>query len=113
MQILSDKNDAGRLSLEAEDLQRGLHFALRLAWDVLRVPALTVLVILQPVVEFVLCTSALLVLLSAILLKLTTHRPEVPFWGMVAVSVGCVWALALYHGVMRILSVRPGVRASR
>ena len=88
MQISSDKSDALRaVHLPGERLGKGLRLLWRLAWDVCRLPVLTLLVILEPIVQFVLCTCAVLMLLSAIVLKSTVHRPDLPFWGMLALSI--------------------------
>jgi len=74
-----------------------------LLWQPVRLPALTLLVILEPIVRFVLSVSALLVLLTALFFKATLDRPDFPFWGMVAGALGCVLLLSLYYGVMRLL----------
>jgi len=85
---------------------RALRVLLCLAWDVVRLPALTLLVILEPLVQFLLSACALLLALTAIFFKLFMHRPDFPFWGMLALSVGCVWALALYYALIRLLGLR-------
>ena len=80
-----------------------------LAWDVVRLPALTLLVIVEPLVQFVLTANALLLVLTAAFFKLIVHRPDFPFWGMLALSVGCVWVLALYYAIIRVLGLRGAV----
>jgi len=78
---------------------------LRGLWLAARLPILTLLVILEPVVRVLLAGFALLFVLVALLLELTAPATlHVPFWGMLAVGIGCAWLLALYYFVLRILS---------
>jgi hypothetical protein len=70
-----------------------------------RLPVLTLLVILEPVVRVLLAGLALLFVLVAVLLELSAPPAlHVPFWGMLATGIGCAWILALYYWVLRILS---------
>lgn len=81
-----------------------------LTWQAIRVPALALLVILEPIVSTVLAAAGLLGTLTAIFWKLASHRPEFPFLGTLALSVGCFLLLALYHGAIRLLSGFPSGR---
>ena len=74
-------------------------------WIAARLPVLTVLVILEPVVRVLLAGFALLFVLVAFVLELTAPATlHVPFWGMLAMGIGCVWLLALYYLALRVLS---------
>lgn len=75
-----------------------------LTWQVIRLPLLALLVILEPVVQFVLSTAALLVLLTAIFWVLFDPRPGFPLCTFIAFSLGAVALLALYHAVIRFLA---------
>jgi hypothetical protein len=61
------------------------------------------LVILEPVVTFVLAGLALLGILMTLLFQLL-GSPEFPAWTMLALSLSLVFALMLYHGLIRVLS---------
>jgi hypothetical protein len=79
-------------------------------WQAIRVPVLALFLILEPIVSTLLVAAALLGTLTAIFWKLTWDRPGFPFFGVLALSVGCFLLLTLYHGVIRLLS---GVNAGR
>jgi hypothetical protein len=67
-------------------------------------PVLALLMILEPIVSTLLAAAALLGTFAAFFWKLTSNRPEFPFFGVLALSVGCFLLLTLYHGVIRLLS---------
>jgi hypothetical protein len=74
-------------------------------WIAVRLPVLTLLVILEPLVRVLLAGFALLFVLVAFSLELTAPATlHVPFWGMLAMGIGCAWLLALYYLVVRVLS---------
>jgi hypothetical protein len=74
-------------------------------YALIRLPVLTLLVILEPAVRVLLAGLALLLVLVAILLELTAPAAlQVPFWGLLACGIGCGWTLALYYWVLRLLS---------
>ena len=52
---------------------------------------------------------ALLLALPALFFKFLVHRPDFPFWGMLARALGRVWALALYYMIIRVLGLRAAV----
>ena len=75
----------------------------RALWHTFRLPALMLLVILEPVVTFVLGALALLGVLTTILywaLKI----PHFPGWTMLALSLGFGFASVGYQFLIRILS---------
>jgi hypothetical protein len=75
-----------------------------LIWQAIRVPALALLMILEPIVSTVLVAAALLGTLTALFWKLASNRPDFPFFGVLALSVGCFLLLTLYQGAIRLLS---------
>lgn len=81
----------------------GATLALRAVWAGVRLPVLTLLVILEPLVRFALSALALLLVLTALFLEVASTR-AIPFWGMLGTAVGCVALLALYQGLIRGLS---------
>ena len=110
MQNLSAKpGEHSHERLDGGRAARTLRLLLALAWDALRLPALTLFMILEPLVRLLLSAVALLVALTAIFFKLFVHRPDFPFWGMLALSIGCVWVLALYYAVIRLLRLRCAI----
>lgn len=94
---------------ERDRAARVLRVMLGLAWDVVRLPALTLLAILEPLVAFVFSACALLLAITALFFKFLVHRRDFPFWGMLALAIGCVWALALYYMIIRVLGLRAAV----
>ena len=81
-----------------------------LAWQAIRVPVLALLMILEPIVSTLLVAAALLGTLTALFWKLASDRPDFPFFGTLALSVGCFLLLTLYHAVIRLLSGIPNGR---
>jgi hypothetical protein len=75
-----------------------------LSWQAIRLPVLALLMILEPIISTVLVAAALLGTLTAIFWKLASDRPDFPFFGVLALSVGCFLLLTLYHGVIQLLS---------
>ena len=73
-----------------------------LLWQCIRVPALLLLVVLEPVVSFVLSSLALLGVLTAFFWKFI-GPPHFPFSLVLGVSLGFEFALVLYHALLRLL----------
>jgi len=84
--------------------QRVAFGVLWVTWAVIRLPALALMVILEPLVRVLLAGSALLLTLTAFFYKLVMPHAPVPFWGMLGIAVGCVMILALYYALLRVLS---------
>ena len=79
---------------------------LRALWRLVSFPLLTLLIILEPVVRFVLSGLALLLALSAFFWKLAAPPPlHAPFLALLAAAIGCVALLTLYQWLLRLLSV--------
>ena len=75
-----------------------------LLWQVIRLPILAFLVILEPFVRLVLAGAALLLILTAFFYRLFTRVPHFPFWGMIGIAVGSMLLLMLYYALLRLLS---------
>lgn len=84
--------------------------ALWLIWQAIRLPILALLKTLEPIVSTVLAAAALLGTLTAFFWKLASNRPDFPFFGVLALSVGCLLLLTLYHGAICLFS---GVQSRR
>lgn len=76
----------------------------RALWTALRLPVLTLLVILEPVVRLVLAGFALLMTLTALFFACLRPLSAFPFWGMLAAALGAVGLLAAYYAVVRLFS---------
>ena len=75
-----------------------------LVWQAIRLPLLTLLVMIEPIVNFALSAVALIVALSTLFWKLADPNPGFPFWRVLAASLACVLLLAIYHALIRLLS---------
>ena len=77
---------------------------LRVCWLLVRMPALAVLLALEPVVSFVLSAVGILGIAAALILRLSGALPQFPFWGMLGFSVGVLLLLSAYHALLGILA---------
>lgn len=73
-------------------------------WQAIRLPVFVFLAILEPVVHFVLYVLALAFVLMAFFFEFFTELPDFPFWGMLAMGVGCGFLLVVYYSLMRLFS---------
>jgi hypothetical protein len=73
-----------------------------LLWQCFRVPALLLLIVLEPLVSFVLSSLALLGVLTAIFWKFVGPA-HFPFFLVLGISLGFEFALVLYHALLRLL----------
>ena len=78
--------------------------SLRVLWTVIRLPAVTVLLALEPLVSLVLVGIFVLGTGTAVILRLSADLPDLPFWGMVALSFGSLLAVSAYHTLAGLLS---------
>jgi hypothetical protein len=69
-----------------------------------RVLLLAVLVLLEPIVQPLLCAIALLALGTAMFFRFLVGDTVFPFSGMLALSLICIVLLGLYYRVVRFLS---------
>jgi peptidoglycan/LPS O-acetylase OafA/YrhL len=101
MKTTSDRYSTADEGSALWDLLRG---ALLFIWCVVRVPIGIVLAILEPFVRLVLIGIAFASVITAFVFKGSSVTPAIPFWAMICISFGCVMLLALYHGLLRLLS---------
>jgi len=64
---------------------------------------LAVLVVLEPIVQTLLCAIALLGLGAAVFFRFLVRDPLFPFMGMLALSLICTVLLAFYYWLLSIL----------
>ena len=85
---------------------RGQHWrtAIRAIWCILRLPIVTALAILEPLVSIVFNGLALLGVLTIIFYKLI-GLPHFPTWTMLGLSIGFALVVTLYRGLILILSL--------
>ena len=97
----------GRISdpLSREVAARGL----RLLWALIRWPLVLLLAVLEPFVRGILYAFAILEALAALFLRYVGNRPDVPLFTVFAVSLGCLAAVAVYRGLLRLLTYTPDV----
>lgn len=96
------------MNTSTENRSRGVGSSLVLAllwcvWQVVRLSLLGLLLIPAPLVRIVLYGFSLAVMLTAFLFEFGGTRPF-PFFGMLAMSLGALGALALYEALIRVLS---------
>lgn len=78
----------------------------RFSWNVVRLPIVATLAVLEPVVRTILAGIALLGILTALFSEFIVRAPNFPFWPMIGVSVGSALLLMVYYAVMRVFSAR-------
>ncbi len=78
--------------------------SLQLTWRLIRLPVLTLLVILQPVIGVAFGGLALLGVLMSFFFKVSGASPHFPFLTMLAISVGLGLVLIGYEALIRRLS---------
>lgn len=104
-------DDGGRI--RPDDATRAIALgllagALLLLWQAVRATLLALLSILEPVVALILSALALLLTLTAFFWKLASNRPDFPFFLVLGAGLTCFFALALYRGLIHLLSGRRG-----
>jgi hypothetical protein len=77
---------------------------MRLLWHFVRLPLFALLAILAPVVSYVLCGLASLLVLLAFFFEFLSPLPDFPFWEMLALGVACGLLMMGYGALMRALS---------
>ena len=77
---------------------------LRTLWDLIRLPALAVLTLLEGVVTTVLGGVTFFGLLTALFFTFATPVGHFPFWTVVGVSAAGAVALVLYYALIHLLS---------
>lgn len=80
------------------------HLILRAVWCLVRLPIVTLLVLLEPLVSIVFNGLALLGVLMVCFYKLI-GLPGFPTWMMLGLSIGFALVVTLYRGLIVILSL--------
>lgn len=75
-----------------------------LLWQVIRWPILALLIVLEPVVRVALGLLALLGTLTALFWRFAVDPPGFPFFTILAISLACIPALAMYYIALRVLA---------
>jgi hypothetical protein len=73
-------------------------------WQVVRLPVLAVLLVLEPFVSLILTAFGFLGIVVALILKFSGDLPHFPFWLMMAFSVGAILLLMAYHVLIGFFS---------
>ena len=76
--------------------------SIRVVWHAIRLPALLLLRILEPVATFFFGALALLGVLITLFFK-AIGVPHFPFWTMLALSLGFGLVVIAYQGLIRLL----------
>ncbi len=77
---------------------------LRLLWHLVRLPVLTVLLVLEHIVRFLLPAIALLAIFMSVFFELSGVAPQFPLWGMLGLSIACGLVLLGYYALMSFFS---------
>jgi len=80
--------------------------AMRLSWHTIRLPILTLLVLMEPLVCWLLSLAAILGVLTALFWELFSPRSHFPFWTVLAISVGIGMLQIPYYVLVRLFSKR-------
>jgi hypothetical protein len=73
-------------------------------WQVVRLPVLAVLLVLEPFVSLILTGFGFLGIAIALILKFSGDLPHFPFWLVVEFSVCAILLLIAYHALTVLLS---------
>jgi hypothetical protein len=100
------KNTANEFTIRKAGLLMGefAHASPLLVWQVLRVPIVLILVILEPAVGLLCGVLALLGILMALFFKFYGIPAEFPFLKIIAVSVCFALVPCAYAGLLRLLT---------
>ena len=74
--------------------------ALAIVWRAVCAPVHALLALLEPIVSFVLGLLALLGICMSLVFEMV--RPEFPFWTMMSISLSFLFALGVYHLLLRL-----------
>ena len=78
--------------------------ALTIVWRAVCAPVHALLALLEPIVSFVLGLLALLGICMSLVFEMV--RPEFPFWTMMSISLSFLFALGVYHLLLRLTAGR-------
>ena len=99
------------LSLDQSDGVRSGAWALirglaTIGWALVRLPALALLIILEPFVCGLLWLLSTLGVLTSLFYRFLVRDPRFPFWGCLALSIGLALLAAVYDAAIRVLGGR-------
>src|SRR5882762_2458263 len=83
----------------SRSLLRGLG---RVLWNVIRVPIVAILLLLEPAVRFVCSAGLILGIVTCIVWELSAAGPKFPLGKMLVFSFGCPVLLFLYHALLSL-----------
>ena len=75
-----------------------------LLWQIIRLPVLAVLLVLEPFVSLVLTAAGFLGIVVGVILRFSGDLPHFPFWEMMAFSIGALLLAVAYQAVIGIFS---------
>ena len=73
-------------------------------WHSVRLPALAILLALEPFISLVLVSAAFIGIAAGLILRCSNDLPGFPFWEMAAFSLGALLVLTVYHVLISALS---------
>lgn len=73
-------------------------------WQVVRLPVLATLLVLEPFASLILTAVGFLGIVVALILRFSGDLPHFPFWLTIAFSVGAILLLMAYHALIGIFS---------
>ncbi len=74
---------------------------------VVRLPIAAILLFLEPLIGFVLCSLAIVLAVVSIILKISGDVPRFPFWGALGMSAGLYLVSVVYALVARLIVPKP------
>jgi hypothetical protein len=77
---------------------------LRVTWHAIRLPALTLLVLMEPLICRTLSLLAILGILTAFFWEFVVKPPHFPFWIVLGISVGIGMLQIPYYVLIRLFS---------
>ena len=80
--------------------------ALLVLWTAIRLPIVTLLVILEPFVTTILMGIAMLGVLMCLFNRFLLHEPHFPFWMGLGLSIGSGMLLLPYYTLIRLFATR-------
>ena len=79
----------------------------RVLWNVIRVPIVAILLLIEPVVNFICSAGLVLGLVTCIVWELSAAAPKFPLGKMLLISLGCPVIAFLYHALLSLFVRDP------
>jgi hypothetical protein len=73
-------------------------------WQLVRLPILAVLLVLEPFVSLILTAFGFLGIVVALIIRFSGDLPHFPFWLMMTFSIGAILLLMVYHALIGVFS---------